>query len=106
MKKLIVFVFVIIGLSAKAQDKKTIEKPQIIDVACGECQFKMKGKSCDLAVRINGKSYFVDGTSIDDHGDAHAAEGFCNAVCKAKVTGKIVKNRFVATSFELLPSKK
>jgi hypothetical protein len=36
----------------------------------------MEGKACDLAVRIDGKAYFVDGTSIDSHGDAHAADGF------------------------------
>ena len=28
-------------------------------------------KGCDLAVRIDGKSYFVEGTKIDEHGDAH-----------------------------------
>ena len=48
----------------------------VAEVSCGECQFKMPGKSCDLAVRINGKSYFVDGTNIDEHGDAHAKDGF------------------------------
>ena len=33
-------------------------------------------KGCDLAIRIDGKSYFVEGTKIDDHGDAHANDGF------------------------------
>jgi hypothetical protein len=36
----------------------------------------LKGYACDLAVRIDGKPYFVDGTSIDSHGDAHAEDGF------------------------------
>jgi hypothetical protein len=65
----------------------------------------MEGKACDLAVRIDGKAYFVDGTSIDSHGDAHAADGF---LCRhmAKVTGTVVNDRFVATSFELLPEQK
>jgi hypothetical protein len=36
----------------------------------------LKGYACDLAVRIDGKTYFVDGTSIDSHGDAHAEDGF------------------------------
>ena len=66
----------------------------------------MKGKSCDLAIRINGKSYFVDGTKIDDHGDAHAKDGFCEKVCKAEVRGNIVNNRFLASSFKLLPESK
>jgi hypothetical protein len=62
----------------------------------------MAGKGCNLAVRIKGKSYFVDGTSIDEHGDAHADDGFCKAIRKAEVQGKVVKNRFVATYFKLL----
>jgi hypothetical protein len=42
----------------------------IVEASCGQCQFGMKGYACDLAVRIDGKPYFVDGTSIDSHGDA------------------------------------
>ncbi|MDP3467125.1 MAG: DUF6370 family protein [Daejeonella sp.] len=76
---------------------------QIAEASCGQCQFKMAGKGCDLAVRINGKSYFVDGTKIDDHGDAHAKDGFCEKIRKAGIKGSIVNNRFVATYFKLLP---
>ena len=65
----------------------------------------MKGNSCDLAVRIDGKTYFVDETKIDEHGDAHAEDGFCNKVRKASVTGKIENNRFKATSFVLIKEK-
>ena len=43
----------------------------IAEAACGQCQLGLAGDSCDLAVRIAGKAYFVDGTGIDDHGDAH-----------------------------------
>ena len=51
-------------------------KIQIVEAACGQCQFNMIEKSgCDLAVRMNGKSYFDDNTNIDDHGDAHADGG-------------------------------
>ena len=92
-----------ISKSIAVPDNK--QKIQIVETACGECQFHLKGKSCDLAVRINGKAYFVDGTSIDDHGDAHAKEGFCNAVSKAEVQGKVVNNRFKATYFRLLPAE-
>jgi len=79
---------------------------QIVEAACGECMFKMKGDDCDLAVRLDGKAYFVDGSKIDDHGDAHADNGFCNSVRKASVSGKIIDGRFVATSFKLLPEEK
>jgi len=105
MKKALFILFLFIGIAAQAQDKKATEKPQIVETACGECQFGMKGKSCDLAVRIDGKTYFVDGTTIHDHGDAHAEDGFCNAIRKASVTGTIEKNRFKATSFTLIKEK-
>jgi hypothetical protein len=94
------------ALISSAQEKKEILKTQIVEVSCGECNFGLKGKSCDLAVRIDGKSYFVDGTHIDDHGDSHAKDGFCEAIRKAEVTGKIVDNRFKVTSFTLLPEQK
>jgi Family of unknown function (DUF6370) len=74
----------------------------LVDAACGECQFKLPGKSCDLAVRIKGKAYFVDGTSIDEHGDAHAKDGFCNAVRKANVQGELVNGRFKVSYFKLV----
>ncbi|MFB9078839.1 DUF6370 family protein [Flavobacterium procerum] len=106
MKKLIFMIFLFIGISAQAQSKKKFEKPTIVEASCGECQFGMKGESCDLAVRIDGKSYFVDGTKIDEHGDAHAKDGFCNAIRKASVTGEIKGNRFIATSFTLIEDKK
>lgn len=89
----------------KAEAAKVV-KNQVVEIACGECQFKMKGKDCELAVRIDGKPYFVDGKSIDDFGDAHGEHGFCNAVSKAEVTGEIVNNRFKAKEIKLLPVKK
>ncbi len=82
------------------------KKIQTVEASCGMCQFGMKAKDCSLAVRIDGKSYFVDGTSIDEHGDAHAKEGFCEAIRKAEVQGEIVDGRFKATYFKLLPVKK
>jgi len=89
----------------KAATAKVLSN-KVVDIACGECQFKMKGKDCELAVKIDGKAYFVDGKNIDDFGDAHGEHGFCNAVSKAEVSGEIVNNRFKATSIKLLPVKK
>ena len=63
-------------------------------------------KGCDLAVRIDGKPYFVEGTNINDHGDAHSKNGFCNTIRKAEVSGEIKGDKFVATSFKLLPEDK
>jgi len=79
-----------------------VDTIQIVEAACGQCQFNMTEKSgCDLAVRMNGKSYFVEGTKIDDHGDAHADDGFCSTVRTARVKGEIVEGRFKVESFEL-----
>ncbi|MGM9477889.1 DUF6370 family protein [Pedobacter sp. GSP4] len=113
MKKLIfaillgVFAFSVSAQTTpqKATASKVITK-QTVDIACSECQFKMKGKDCELAVKINGKPYFVDGKGIDDFGDAHGEHGFCNAISKAEVTGEIVNNRFKAKEIKLLPVKK
>lgn len=85
--------------------KDSTKKVQVVETACGECQFGLKGKGCNLAVRINGTAYFVDGTDIDSHGDAHADDGFCNAVRKAEVQGTLVNNRFNVTWFKLIEPK-
>jgi hypothetical protein len=103
MQKIFSILFLFSVVFVNAQDKKEQTKAQIMESSCGQCQFKMKGHGCELAVRIDGKSYFVDGTSIDSHGDAHADDGLCAAIRKAEVVGEIVDNRFKATSFKLLP---
>ncbi len=109
MKSLIIIVSIILSSSVSfAQQNTSIPDPnkkiQVVEVSCGECKFGMKGKSCDLAVRINGRSYFVDGTGIDSQGDAHAKDGFCKAIRKAEVQGEIVNGRFKVSYFKLLPS--
>lgn len=106
MKRTILTLLLAFGVNAFAQEKKTELKDRIVEASCGECQFEMDGKSCDLAVKIDGKAYFVEGIKIDDYGDAHAHNGFCNAVRKAKVTGEIKNDKFIATSFTLADEKK
>lgn len=107
MKKLLLITFLAFGLnSMTAQEKKETQKVQIVEASCGQCQFGMTDKKgCDLAVRIDGKAYFVDGTKLDDHGDAHAEDGFCSAIRKAEVVGEVKNNKFVVTHFKLLPLK-
>ena len=75
---------------------------QVVEASCGQCQFGMEGSGCDLAIRIDGKSYYVDGSNIDDHGDAHADDGLCNCIRKAKVTGEIKDGRFLAKNIDVL----
>jgi len=113
MKKITIVLMLcslLFAIKAPAQDQKnnrvalpdSVKQIYLVEAACGECQFRMKGNSCDLAIRMNGVVYFVDGTKIDDHGDAHAKNGFCNAIRKAQVQGEIKEGRFVATYFKLL----
>ena len=108
MKKIIAIAFLITGLTTvNAQEKKTEQKPQIVEASCGQCQFGMKDKKgCDLAVRLDGKAYFVEGTDIHKHGDAHAHDGFCSAIRQAEVVGEVKDNKFVVSQFKLLPPKK
>jgi hypothetical protein len=106
MKKIISLLFLFSVLLVNAQDKKEKLKSQIVETSCGQCRFGMEGHDCELAVRIDGKSYFVDGTSIDAHGDAHAGDGFCTTIRKAEVVGEIIDNRFKVSSFKLIPMKK
>lgn len=106
MKKLLTLLFLLSAIIVGAQSKKITLKKQVVEASCGQCQFKMEDKSCDLAIRIKGKPYFVDGTSIDEHGNAHAADGFCAAIRKAEVSGTIVNDRFVATAFKVMPEAK
>ena len=81
-----------------------LQKPTVVEAACGECKFGLKGDDCDLAIRVNAQSYFVDGVAADALGDAHARDGICETIRKARVTGEVKGGRFVATSFELLPA--
>ncbi len=111
MKQLSFFALILLfSTSALAQHTTQVpdknKKLMTVEASCGQCQFGMEGKGCSLAVRYDGKSYFVDGTKIDDHGDAHAKTGFCNAVRKAEVQGEVVNDRFVASYFKLVPLKK
>jgi len=112
MKTLLALIFCFATFSLSAQTDSTAKKPDpnkkihTVKVACGQCKLGLSGHGCDLALRINGKAYFIDGTTIDDHGDAHADDGFCKAVREAQVQGEVVGDRFKVTYFELLPEKK
>ena len=101
--------FIVLTTNAQNKGTKPPEKNKellTVEAACGQCKFGLPGKSCDLAVRINGQAYFVDGSHIDSHGDAHADDGFCNTIRKAQVQGEIVDKRFKASYFKLLPDVK
>lgn len=77
--------------------------PRKAVAGCSTCVFDMKGETgCKLAVKIDGTPYLVTGSDIDDHGDAHAANGLCNSARNALIEGTIKDNKFVAKKFEVL----
>ena len=73
----------------------------LVLASCGMCNFRTKDRTCSLFIQINKKAYNVKGTHIDDHGDSHAKDGFCNAVRVAKVAVKVEKDDFIAETFIL-----
>lgn len=108
MKTIALLLSLSLGLFVNAQEQpkplKLDKKKKVYYVlaSCGTCNFKMKAQGCPLAIKLNDKYYWVDGTSIDEHGDAHADDGFCNAIKKAKVQGTIEGDRFKASYFEVV----
>jgi len=70
--------------------------------SCGMCNFGMiNEKDCSLAIKINENVYSVKGTNIDDHGNSHAKDGFCNAVRVAEIEGNIRNGKFESENFVL-----
>jgi hypothetical protein len=109
MKKFIsLFAVLLMAIApALAQNKTKEIKNKTVEASCAQCQFKVKEpRGCDLSIRLDGKIYFVDGTNLDAHGDAHEEDGFCNAIRRAKVTGTVSGNRIQVTQFELKPIEK
>lgn len=77
-----------------------------VETSCGECNFGLPGDGCDVAVKIDGKAYYVDGVSIKEYGHPHHEGGFCVALRKAEIQGELVDGRFKATYFKLLDEEK
>ncbi len=73
-----------------------------VEASCGLCQFEMDSPTCELAIRTDGKTYWVDGVGIDDLGDAHAEDGLCNVIRHAHITGSLANGRFNAVTVKLL----
>ena len=99
MKKILLICFLIL---VSCETKKEIH--QVVEISCGQCQFGIeKPMGCDLAIRLDGQPYFIDGVHIDDFGDAHDKNtGFCNVIRKANVVGVLEDGRFKASTVELI----
>ncbi len=73
-----------------------------VEASCGMCNFNSNDKDCALSIRVGSNVFLVKGNGIDDHGDSHADDGFCNAIRIAEVQGKINKGNFTSKSFTLI----
>ena len=83
--------------------QKEVSIYQIVETACGQYQFNIDQQAgCDLAIGIDSAYYFVEGSKIDDHGDAHSDAGLCNSIQKAEVKGTIKDGKFYSELFTLL----
>ncbi|MFN8259021.1 MAG: DUF6370 family protein [Bacteroidales bacterium] len=102
---LVLLVALLFSCQNQQNNKKIEVKSQVVETACGTCMFGLEGKSCELAVKIDGQAYFVDGAKLDDFGDPHGEGGLCENIKKAEVSGEIADGRFKATSFKMLPAE-
>lgn len=99
------FLFVLSGLvitSCASTRNSGNDIDQVVGASCGICQLSMAGDGCQLAIRLDGKDYYVEGSSLDDHGNPHSEYGMCNAVRQAHVKGTLMHGVYEVTSFELI----
>ena len=100
---------VIDSLSSKLNTIQVTNSPPeqveafVANVSCGQCNLELDRDECDLAIRREEATYFVDGFSMDDLGAPHDEDGLCNEIRQAKVQGKAKDGRFLATLIEFLP---
>lgn len=96
--------FVSVSAFAQEEVKTTVKKDiQILEASCGSCMLGLEGSGCSLAVKIDGKSYPVEGVDFHKLGDPHAKDGMCNVVRVAEVNGELEEGVFIASSFNILP---
>ena len=76
---------------------------QVVESGCGMWIYNMKSdKGCAIAVKIDGKAYYVEGINKKSLGDPHADDGYCNTTKKALVSGELKNNKFYAKSFKFV----
>jgi hypothetical protein len=81
------------GAKAAAAIQKVSDRTA--EVACSHCVYHMDGANgCELAVKLDGKTYLVDGAKLDTH-------EWCERSLNAVVSGSVENGRFVASSLKL-----
>ena len=86
------------GLLEKIPSNNQVEGNVLI--SCGMCNFLTDDNDCSLAVKIGSKVLKVRGVGIDDHGDSHASDGYCNVIKKKYVEGIVRNNLFLPTKMD------
>ena len=86
------------GLLEKIPTNNRVEGNVLI--SCGMCNFLTSDNDCSLAVKIGSKVLKVRGIGIDDHGDSHASDGYCNVIKKKYVEGIVRNNLFLPTKMD------
>ena len=81
------------GLIETVPDNKFIKGN--VMVSCGMCNFMTNDNDCAMAIKVGKGVYSVSGVGIDEHGDSHAKDGYCNVIKKVYVEGRVSGNRFV-----------
>ncbi len=87
----------LIACTGASTDQASDLHASTLEVGCASCIYEMEGvEDCELAARIDGKTYLVELEGFDAHG-----AGLCAGAKTAVVTGAIEGDRFHATSLEL-----
>ena len=69
-------------------------------ISCGMCNFMNGDNNCALTIKVGRDILSVKGVGIDDHGDSHAKDGYCNVIKKVYVEGRVRGKTFSANKME------
>jgi len=70
-------------------------------ISCGMCNFMSDDNDCSLAIKIGKNILSVNDVGINEHGDSHARDGYCNVIKKVYVEGKVNNLTFYPEKIEL-----
>ncbi|MBI89882.1 MAG: hypothetical protein CMG60_07330 [Candidatus Marinimicrobia bacterium] len=69
-------------------------------ISCGMCNFMSQDNDCSLAIKVGKNVISVVDIGIDEHGDSHANDGYCNVIKKVYIEGVINYNKINVEKME------
>ena len=69
-------------------------------ISCGMCNFMNGDNDCALTIKVGPNVLSLKDVGIDDHGDSHAKDGYCNVIKKVYVEGRVRGKTFKANKME------